>query len=64
MKEKYNQIVEFIHKCTNEEELDSARAQVNAYRMQTGGSNPQLKYEIDVLFLEINEKQKEILKMW
>lgn len=60
---KYNQIVEFIENCTNTQEIQSARAQVSAYRAQTGGSNPQLKYEIDVLMLEINEKEKELLNL-
>jgi len=63
MSVKYDNIVEFIDKCTNEQEIQSARAQVSAYRAQTGGSNPQLKYEIDVLMLEINEKEKELLNL-
>ena len=63
MSVRYNNIVAFIDKCKNAQEIASARAQVNAYRSQTGGSNPQLKYELDVLFLEINEKEKEILKL-
>ena len=61
---KYNQIVEFIDKCTNMQELNAARAQVNNYRIQSGGQSTQLKYEIDTLMVEINNKEKELLKRW
>ncbi len=63
MGKKYNNIVEFIDKCKTQDEINSARAQVSAYRMQSGGHNAELKYEIDTLMVAINNKEREILKL-
>lgn len=63
MSAKYNQIVKFIDNCKTMDELNSARAQVQAYRMQKGGFTNQLKYEIDTLMVEITNKEKELLKL-
>lgn len=61
MSAKYNKIVEFIDKCTNEQEISSARAQVQAYRIQSGGHSAELAAKIKILVEEINKKEKEIL---
>jgi hypothetical protein len=60
---KYKQIVEFIEKCTNVQEINSARAQVQAFRLQSGGHSAELSAKVRILMEEINNKEKELLKL-
>jgi len=63
MSKKYDDIVELIDSATEIEELNTARVLVSNYRMQTGGSNKDLKYQIDVLYASIMNKEKELLRL-
>lgn len=63
MSKKYDDIVNLVDNATSLEELQTARALVSAYRLQTGGSNKDLKYEIDTLYVSIMNKEKELLRL-
>jgi hypothetical protein len=60
---KYEEILDTIENASSLEELQTSRVLVNNYRMQTGGSNKDLKYQIDVLYATIMNKEKELLRL-
>ena len=57
---RYNQLVKEIESCETEEELNSSRAAVDAYRMQRGGIGIELLEKVKNLTRLISHKLKEL----
>lgn len=60
---RYNQLVDEIENCKTEEELNAARAAVNAYRIQRGGIEIQLLEEVKNLTRLINNRLNELNRL-